>query len=121
MTELIEQLETQHAETDELFTRFETSGYDKRFDIYLRIESALKTHDELEDAELYPAVEAKDAALARSCRDQHELVKQKLAQISTTPPARPQFAALVTQLATMVRAHVAQEREKVFPLLQDNG
>jgi hemerythrin superfamily protein len=121
MTELIERLETQHNEVDELFTQFETSGYDKRFGIYTKIERALKAHDELEDAELYPTLEAKNATLAQVCRDAHELVKQKLAQISVTPPARPQFAALVMQLAAMVRNHVEQERGQVFPLLQDNG
>jgi hemerythrin superfamily protein len=117
----LELLEQDHREVEELFHEFgEMDGDDKRKgEIAGRICRALEVHAEIEEQIFYPrAREAtKDDDLIDEAIVEHASVKHLIGEIEAMEVGEELYAARVRVLEEMVKRHIQEEEEELFPEL----
>lgn len=117
----IELLEQDHREVQELFDEFsELEGDDKRRgEIAGRICRALEVHAEIEEQIFYPrAREAtKDDDLIDEAIVEHASVKHLIGEIEAMKVGDDLYDAKVRVLEEMVKRHIQEEEEELFPEL----
>ncbi len=120
-TDALELLEQDHREVEELFDEFdETQGNDKRKEeLAQKICRALEVHARIEEEVFYPrAREAtKDDDLIDEAIVEHAGVKHLIAEIEAMEVGDDLYDAKVRVLEEMVKRHIQEEEEELFPEL----
>jgi iron-sulfur cluster repair protein YtfE (RIC family) len=82
-----------------------------------QLEAALHLHMREEEEIYYPALaqygefsDIMDDSIA-----EHEMVKQRLAQMGELVPSSPEFQELLQEIKTAIEAHVVKEEDDIFP------
>ena len=117
MADVTEILSRQHREVESLFEQFDTSRTaDRRGDIAREIVETLSKHAAVEEMTVYPEI-ADDVGEhdADSLRHEHQQLKEVLATIDDLDADDPEFAERVHQAGRLVREHVEEEENQVFP------
>lgn len=119
---VIAELTTDHHEVADLFNRIQglPPGSPQRKDLIDEVTIELVRHSVAEEQYLYPAVrEHVDGGgpLADKELADHAEVEQMLKRLEGLPADDAQFDGLVTRLITEVTKHVADEEQRLFPLL----
>ena len=121
-------LEIDHEEVSELFARYESladsdASSEARRNLAEEICTQLTVHASIEEEIFYPALrdatgddEAVDDAL-----DEHQGVKELVAELLAGDPSDPRYDELVATLSELVSAHVEEEESDLFPLARDSG
>ena len=118
-----------HQEVDRLFKQFEKltdRAQKSKQKLVMKMIRELAIHSAVEEMLFYPAV--RTAALKASTRigqaaadsvleslEEHHIVKWTLAELEKMKPEDERYEAKVTVLIEMVRHHVEEEQEELFP------
>jgi hemerythrin superfamily protein len=117
----IELLEHDHREVEELFDEFSEMQDDgeRKGEIAERICRALEVHAEIEEEIFYPhAREAtKDDDLIDEAIVEHATVKHLIGEIEAMEVSDDLYDAKVRVLEEMVKRHIQEEEEELFPEL----
>lgn len=117
-----EVLEQDHREVEEWFDEYdEMEGNERRKgELAKEICTALKVHSQIEEEIFYPA--ARDATGDNDLIDEavveHAGVKNLIAEIEKMKPGQELYDAKIRVLGEMVKRHIREEEEELFPELQ---
>ncbi len=109
-----------HRHVEALFSRVET-GPTLDQAVLDELIRELSIHAAIEEQVLYPAIRKQlpdGDALAEHALDEHQQVKETLADIDGMDPSADGFDDRVTELATAVKTHVKEEEGEIFPQLR---
>ena len=116
-------LEEDHREVEEWFDQYDElkdSDEKRKADLAEKICMALKVHAQIEEEIFYPrAREAtKDDDLIDEAIVEHATVKNLIGEIEEMDVGEELFDAKVRVLGEMVKRHIREEEEELFPELQ---
>ena len=116
-------LEQDHREVEEWFDEFDElkdSEEDRKSELAEKICLALKVHAQIEEEIFYPrAREAtKDDDLIDEAIVEHATVKNMIAEIEEMDVGEELYDARIRVLGEMVKRHIREEEEELFPELQ---
>ena len=117
----IAQLQQDHRTVERLYGQFKTATGDAKRQALDEIVRELSVHAVVEEQALYPAMRATlpdGDALVDHAIDEHQRVKEALAELDGADPEDEEVAALVRDMMREVTAHVAEEEEDLFPQLK---
>jgi hemerythrin superfamily protein len=121
----VELLEEDHRKVEELFDEFDEAEEDdeRRGELAKQICRELTVHAEIEEEIFYPrALEAtKDNELIDEAIVEHASVKHLIGEIEEMEPGDNLFDARIRVLEEMVKRHIQEEEEELFPELTSAG
>ncbi len=79
------------------------------------IAAVLGTHNQLEDDRLFPVLEADFPERSAVLRAEHLSVEAVLEEASAGTPADPDWPDRLTEALSLLREHIVQEQDGVFP------
>lgn len=112
-------LTTDHREVEALFSQVEGQPSPER-DVVNKIVKELSIHDAIEKEYLYPIVREKATdgnAMADHSIEEHDEVAETLLAIDKADPG-PEQARLLSELIRMVKTHVQEEEQQIFPAMR---
>lgn len=116
MSDITKVLRDDHARVKRLFLRANQSSED--LEIALDVCDELIIHATIEEEIFYPALREAKAALADEAEDDHEAVKEIIAEIEDLDPDDPAVRTMMMMLQKKVMRHVEKEEKVLFPLLE---
>jgi hemerythrin superfamily protein len=118
-------LRTDHKTIEKLFKEFEKAGptaYKTKRHIVDRMIEQLSIHAAIEEQHFYPSVkervEEQDGSVLEAL-EEHHIVKWVLSELDGTDPTDERFDAKVTVLVELVRHHVEEEEQQMFPAVRN--
>jgi hemerythrin-like domain-containing protein len=117
-------LREDHKKVKDLFKRFEGLGPNatktKKETVEKLIEE-LSVHSGIEEQIFYPAAREvlKDDSMILEDLEEHHIMKWTLSELEGMQPEDERFDAKVNVLIEMVRHHIKEEEEDLFPALRD--
>ena len=115
---LLDQLETEHRQVEELFSKLETADSEsEQRPLVEELVAALTRHMEIEEAEVYPEVANVDAEMAGEGENEHQLARDGIASLQAMV-GQPGLGAAVEMLKAGIDHHVLEEEGEVFPALR---
>ena len=116
-------LKKQHRQVKTLFKELEkTEDARGRRELMDQVADALKLHTRLEEEVFYPAVAELGTQKAREmvmeAFEEHHVVDLVLAELPQVDPEDERFAAKMTVLSELVKHHVEEEEEEMFPMAE---
>lgn len=121
----LELLEEDHRKVEEMFDEFDELEDDdkRRGQLVKQICRELTVHSQIEEEIFYPrAREAtKDDELIDEALVEHESVEHLIEEIEDMEPGEDLFDARIRVLEEMVKRHIQEEEEELFPELASAG
>ena len=117
----ITRLVDDHREVEQMFQQYETAVGGQKKDLVERITTELSKHAAVEEQYLYPLTEeavAGGADLASESLDEHQTMKNLLAELEDMDAATSAYDTKVHALMDEVRHHVEEEEGELFPKLR---
>lgn len=116
-------LKKQHRQVEKLFKEVEKTEDPKhRRTLMDQIAAELKMHTQIEEEIFYPAVRGVGTAKAETMIDEafeeHHVVDLVLAELPQVHPEDERFEAKMTVLSELVKHHVEEEEEEMFPMAE---
>ena len=114
----VEFLKEQHREVDELFKQIEESGeraFKRKEGLFAELAEKLTVHAKLEEGIFYPAAKEADEALVLEAFEEHANVKAMIRKLQKTDGADETFDAKIKVLKELVKHHVKEEENELFP------
>jgi len=118
-------LKEDHRDVERLFKRFEKAGdsaFRTKEQLVASMIEALSRHAAIEELVFYPAVRAEvprlEAKVAESL-EEHHLAKVVLNELESLNPRSRRFDAKVSVMIEVVRHHVKEEEQNLFPKVRD--
>lgn len=126
MADAITLLKSDHQKVEKLFKQFEKAGpnaHKTKRDLVDQIIRELSIHAEIEEQIFYPAVRAAEVPegtdMVLESLEEHLAAKRLLADLEKLDPEHERFDAKVTVLIEMIRHHVEEEEEDLFPAVRE--
>ena len=116
MSDITKVLRDDHARIKRLFLRANQATED--LDIALDVCDELTIHATIEEEIAYPALRELNSGLADESEDDHESVKELIAEIEDLDPDDPAMRSLMVQLQKAVTRHWEKEETVVFAVLE---
>jgi hemerythrin superfamily protein len=122
-----ELIRADHRKVEELFFAYETANqYETASGQPMRVEALIKqicqeldVHARLEEEIFYPAVQAtleqEGRELVAEAIDEHQTIKDRLAQLKAMGAEDPSRDSVVRQLKECVQHHVEEEEKEILP------
>lgn len=118
----LDALKTDHRLMRRLFEHyFDAQDADGRREHAHHLIALLNMHTMLEERVFYPYVHTADPALVDRCRDEHEQVRQVVAQIEATDYTGAEADALMRRLSGLLVPHLDAEEQQLFPQVEQMG
>jgi hemerythrin-like domain-containing protein len=116
-------LEQDHREVEEWFDEFdelEDSDEDRKTELAEKICLALKVHAQIEEEIFYPQAReaSQDNDLIDEALVEHSTVKNLIGEIEAMEVGEELYDAKIRVLGEMVKQHIKEEEEELFPELQ---
>ena len=114
-------LQQDHREVEQLFSQIEAAGGAGPDEAVNEVVRELSVHAVIEEQVLYPAIREKVTGgdeLADHAIEEHQEVKELLAQIERSDGDATERRSLLARLTREVRSHVEEEEGDVLPKLQ---
>ena len=116
-------LKKQHRQVEKLFKQVEkTEDPRQRRKLLDQIAADLKMHTQIEEEIFYPAVREVGTSKAEEMVDEafeeHHVVDLVLAELPQVDPEDERFEAKMTVLSELVKHHVEEEEDEMFPLAE---
>ena len=116
-------LEQDHREVEEWFDEFDElkdSDEDRKTDLAEKICLALKVHAQIEEEIFYPQAReaSRDNDLIVEALVEHSTVKNLIGEIEAMEVGEELYDAKIRVLGEMVKQHIKEEEEELFPELQ---
>ena len=124
MPDAITLLKDDHRTVERLFKRFESLGdnaHKSKQQVVAKIIEELSMHSSVEEQILYPAAReslADDSAVLEDL-EEHHIVKWTLSELMKMSPTDERYDAKVKVLTELVRHHIQEEEEELFPTLRE--
>lgn len=120
MADAITVLTTDHREVESLFSQVEGAATPGE-QVVNNIVKELSIHDAIEKEYLYPVVREKLSSgrgLADHSIEEHDKVAETLLGIDKAKTGSSEQTQLLSQLIRMVRSHVQEEEQQIFPAMR---
>ena len=115
-------LEHDHRQVEELFTKIEKADGDERAPLIDELVTSLRGHMELEEAVVYPAMEAVTGPEdVKEGNVEHDLARKGLEDVIRLGPDEPGFGAALDAVKAGIEHHVDEEEDDIFPTLRKDG
>ena len=116
-------LEEDHREVEEWFDEYDElkdSDEDRKADLAEKICLALKVHAQIEEEIFYPRAReaSEDNDLIDEALVEHSTVKNLIGEIEAMEVGEELYDAKIRVLGEMVKQHIKEEEEELFPELQ---
>ncbi len=110
-------LEKDHQKVSGLFKKVENSKGATREKLFTELEAELTVHAEVEEKIFYPRLEEEEETkdMILEAREEHRLVEQLVAELSSMEKTSEQWDAKLKVLKEMVEHHVDEEESELFP------
>lgn len=123
-TDAIVMLKEDHKKVKQLFQRFEGLGPNAsktKKDIVDKVVEELSIHSAIEEQILYPAARETldDDSMVLEDLEEHHIMKWTLSELTSMKPEDERFDAKVKVLTEMVRHHIKEEEDDLFPALRE--
>jgi len=117
-------LREDHKKVQHLFKRFESLGPNAskaKKDIVDTLIEELSIHTGIEEQIFYPAAREvlEDDSMVLEDLEEHHIVKWTLLELAGTQPQDERFDAKVKVLINLVRNHIREEEDELFPELRE--
>jgi hemerythrin-like domain-containing protein len=112
-----ELLKNDHAKVSSLFDRIEpATDATTRRQLFAQLKQELTIHAHIEETILYPVLKAKAETreITEEGYEEHQEVKELLAELEATPPDSEEWSDLITELRENVEHHVEEEEGEMF-------
>lgn len=125
-TDMINELIHDHREVEEIFRNIEQmpTGEERRKELMTRATIELVRHSVAEEEYLYPAVRRHvpdgDALADKELRD-HAEAERIMKELEAREADDPEFNRLADQLMRLIREHVQDEENNLFPRLREGA
>lgn len=120
--EPITMLTMQHREIEALFAEIEEAGEraaKTRERLFETLAKKLQVHTQLEEKLFYPTAEEADVEDILEAYEEHDNIKGMIRKISKTSGKDETFMPKIKTLKELVRHHVKEEEEKIFPQVRE--
>jgi iron-sulfur cluster repair protein YtfE (RIC family) len=115
-------LEHDHRMVEKLFAEIEHADGAERQPMIEELATSLRSHMELEESTLYPAMTPVTGADAvTEGTNEHDLARDVLGDLVDLAPDQPGFGAALESLKAGISHHVDEEEREVFPKLRKEG
>lgn len=117
-----ELLREDHETVSGLFDQYELAIEEERDDkqaIAEKICNELEIHAEIEEGIFYPRVQEYDEDLVIDALEEHNEMKDCIAELKALSPADAEYDSMVLKLMEIVEHHVEQEEDKMFPRVEE--
>jgi hemerythrin superfamily protein len=115
---LLDQLELEHRQAEELFSKLETAESEaEQRPLVEELVAALTKHMQVEESQVYPEVYKLDAEMEEEAENEHQLGRDGMTKL-TEMIGEPGFGAAVAMLQAGIAHHVEEEESEVFPKLR---
>jgi hemerythrin-like domain-containing protein len=123
-TDAIVLLREDHKRVKDLFKRFESLGPNaskSKREIVEKVVEELSVHSGIEEQIFYPAAREvlEDDSMILEDLEEHHIMKWTLLELHGMQPEDERFDAKVKVLIDMVRHHIKEEEEELFPELRE--
>lgn len=116
----VEMLKEDHRKVEELFEQFEHADTRTRQRIADSAFAELETHTKLEENLIYPAIRegTGDDEMMDKAHEEHHVVALLMKELRKMQPKHEGYAAKFKVLGEIVRHHVEEEENEMFPQAQ---
>jgi iron-sulfur cluster repair protein YtfE (RIC family) len=115
-------LEHDHRSVEKLFAEIEHADGAERQPMIDELATSLRSHMELEEGTVYPAMQPVTGAEAvKEGNKEHGLARKILGDLVDLSPDKPGFGAALDSLKAGISHHVDEEEHEVFPKLRKDG
>lgn len=112
-----EMLKNDHAKVSSLFDKLEpATDATTRQQLFAQLKQELDIHAHIEETILYPALKqaAETRELTEEAYEEHQEVKDLLAELETTPADDEDWGDILMELRENVEHHVEEEESEMF-------
>jgi iron-sulfur cluster repair protein YtfE (RIC family) len=112
-----ELLKNDHAKVSSLFDQIEpATDAATRQQLFTQLKQELDLHAHIEETILYPALKgaAETSDLTEEAYEEHQEVKDLLAELEATPPDSEEWSDMIVELRENVEHHVEEEEGEMF-------
>lgn len=112
-----EMLKNDHAKVSSLFDKLEpATDATTRMQLFTQLKQELDIHAHIEETFLYPALKqaAETREITEEAYEEHQEVKDLLAELETTPADGEEWGDLLLELRENVEHHVEEEEGEMF-------
>ena len=113
-----------HKKVEGLFKKFEqTKGAQAKRRLAENAMAELEVHAALEEQIFYPAVEKEvdDGSMISEARQEHQTVKQLIAELKGMAQANEEFESQFSELVDNVKHHVEEEENEMLPKVEESA
>jgi hemerythrin superfamily protein len=124
MASATQMIRQDHKKVEGLFKKFEqTKGAEAKKRLADTAMAELEVHAALEEKVFYPAVEKEvdDASMVSEARQEHQTVKQLIAELKGMEEADEEFETQFSELMENVQHHVEEEENEMLPKAEESG
>ncbi len=126
MAHITKDLWDQHRKIEAMFTRLVKGDQAFNATVYAPVNNDLleivcdeiEIHSAIEEEIVYPMLAQVDSRRAEASQDEHDEIKEIIAQIQEIEGDDPEENKLARRLERLVNSHVVREERDVFPLLK---
>ncbi|HLL71452.1 MAG TPA: hemerythrin domain-containing protein [Pyrinomonadaceae bacterium] len=112
-----EMLKNDHAKVSSIFDQLEpATDATTRQQLFTQLKQELDIHAHIEETVLYPALKqaAETRDITEEAYEEHQEVKDLLAELQTTPPDSEEWGDMILELRENVEHHVEEEEGEMF-------
>lgn len=112
-----EMLKNDHAKVSSIFEKLEpATDATTRRQLFAQLKQELDVHAHIEETILYPALKqaAETREITEEAYEEHQEVKDLLAELETTPADDEEWSDLLLELKENVEHHVEEEENEMF-------
>lgn len=115
-------LEVDHRMAKDLIAQIKKTKGQQRMPLIQELASALKSHMELEEKVVYPAMKpvTGEETVTEGVAE-HKLARKTLTDVLGMAPEKPGFGAALDALEAGLDHHIEEEENEVFPKLRSKG
>jgi iron-sulfur cluster repair protein YtfE (RIC family) len=123
-TDAIALLKADHRAVDQLFKKFEGTGeraLKTKHSLVQKMTRELEVHTHIEEQVFYPFVRSLSKQLndvILEALEEHHAAKATIAELQRMDASEERYTAKVTVLIEMVRHHVKEEEQELFPAVR---
>jgi hemerythrin superfamily protein len=119
--DVFEMLKADHRRVEELFSQFEDADKRARSQIAEDTLRELAIHTTLEEELVYPAIREalEEEALVDQAEEEHHVAKLLMKELGKMKPADEKFSAKFKVLGEIIRHHVEEEENEIFPQAEE--
>jgi iron-sulfur cluster repair protein YtfE (RIC family) len=126
MAHITKDLWDQHRKLEAMFTRLVKGDQAFNATVYAPVNNDLleiicdeiEIHSAIEEEIVYPMLAQVDARRAEASQEEHDEIKDVIAEIQDTDPDDPVRSKLARRLEKLVETHASREEREVFPILK---